>query len=306
MHIETRGHTICAIIVSHYPNLQNLDELIEIARPQVSHVLVVDNRSNLEILNDIKILAQRKHISVLALGENSGVAAAQNLGIKWAREHGCSHVILFDQDSIPTPTMVQKLLIALDDMQAKKIPVAATGPRLIDRRTGASTSFVRIGLLGVRRQAYREGDSDWIETDFLVSSGMMIPLEIFDQVGPLEDDLFIDNVDMEWCFRARSKGLSTYGVYNAVMEHCLGDHVIQFGRYVIHLHQPLRQYYIMRNRIALYKRSYSPWGWIVQDFIRMLFKLVVFSVFIPPRRKNIAMMLKGIKDGLTGKMGKFR
>ena len=305
MHIKPHGHTVCAIIISYHPNLLNLSTLIEASRSQVSHVLVVDNGSDLELLNEINTLAKKNHFSVLTLGENLGVATAQNQGIEWARENKCSHVILFDQDSIPTPNMVQHLLAALDEMNAKKIPAAATGPRLIDRRTGASTLFVRIGLLGVRRQAYRQGGSPFVETDFLVSSGMMISLKVFDYVGPFEDGLFIDNVDLEWCFRARSKGLSTYGVSDAVMEHCLGDHVIQFGRYVIHLHQPLRQYYIMRNRIALYKRSYSPLGWIVQDFIRMLFKLVVFSIFVGPRRKNIVMMLKGIKDGLTGKMGEF-
>ena len=99
--------------------------------------------------------------------------------------------------------------------------------------------------------------------------------------------------------------MSVFGVYDALMEHSVGDEVIEIGARVIHLHSPVRQYYIMRNRILLYRRAYSPWRWIVQDFVRMLFKLTAFSVVLRPRRQNFAMMLKGIKDGLAGKQGKL-
>ena len=61
----------------------------------------------------------------------------------------------------------------------------------------------------------------------------------------------------------------------------------------------------MRNRIVLYQRSYSPWAWVIQDFARMLFKLLAFSLFFRPRRQNLVMMLKGIKDGLAEKTGKI-
>ncbi len=306
MSFEADAHSVCAVIVTYHPNLPRLRVLLEVSLPQVSHLVVVDNGSDERVLASIQTWAENDGFSVIGLGENAGVAAAQNQGISWARAQGCSHVLMFDQDSVPSSGMVQKLLGALDEMRASVTTVAATGPRLIDRRTGKSTPFVRFGLLGVTRQAWRAETSRLIETDFLVSSGMLIPMEILDRVGLPEEGLFIDNVDMEWCFRARDMGLSLYGVYDAVMEHSVGDEIIQLGNYAIYLHNPLRQYYIMRNRILLYQRSYSPWGWIVQDFARMLFKLMAFSLFFPPRRQNIAMMLKGIRDGLTGKMGKLR
>ena len=97
-----------------------------------------------------------------------------------------------------------------------------------------------------------------------------------------------------------------FGVGDAVMEHAVGDHVTKLGRRVIYRHSPLRQYYMMRNRIVLYQRSYSPLGWVVQDFIRLLFKLTVFSLFFSPRRQNIKMMIKGVKDGIKNKLGKLQ
>jgi len=306
MSFEAVMPSVCAVIVTYHLDLNRLKVLLEVALPQADHLVVVDNGSDHQVLASVQTWAGHDGFSVIGIGENVGVAAAQNQGVTWARAQGCSHVLMLDQDSIPSSGMVQKLLAALDETGSSGISIAAAGPRLVDRRTGASTPFVRIGLFGVTKRECRDENSSLIPTDFLISSGMLIPLAILDRVGLPEEDLFIDNVDLEWCFRARSMGLSLYGVYDAVMEHSVGDHVVQLGPYVIYLHAPLRQYYIMRNRILLYQRSYSPWGWIIQDFVRMLFKLMAFSLFIPPRRQNITMMLKGIKDGLTKKMGKFR
>lgn len=297
---------ICAIVITYQPELALLRENLAACRAQVDCMVVVDNASDHETQARIDDLAQEIDYEILQLTDNFGVAAAQNCGVARARLNNCNSVIFFDQDSKPLHGMVDALQQATRVLAAENSPVAAVGPMLLDRRTGANTPFVRIGMFGVSRTTFREDGRHLIPTDFLVSSGMLIALTILDQVGLPEEGLFIDNVDLEWCFRARSMGLSLYGVSNAVMEHSVGDHVIQLGSHVIHRHSPLRQYYIMRNRILLYQRSYSPWGWIVQDFFRMLFKLAAFSLFFAPRLQNINMMLKGVKDGLRGGTGRFR
>ena len=301
------GVCVYAVVVTFQPDLPRLKQLLTACLPQVAGLVVVDNGSGARIQASLQSHGEADQFDVLALDANVGVAAAQNKGVAWARERGCSHLLFFDQDSVPSSDMVARLSFALNRSAHSGPPIAAVGPRLVDRRTGTSTPFVHFGVLGVIKETCEKGDNgQLVETDFLVSSGMLIPLEMLDRVGLLEEGLFIDNVDLEWCFRARSMGLSLYGVYDAVMEHSVGDEVIELGGHVIHLHNPSRQYYIMRNRILLYQRSYSPWGWIIQDFVRMLFKLLAFSLVFGPRRQNLAMMLKGIKDGLTGKMGKLR
>lgn len=301
------GVRVYAIVVTFQPDLPRLRQLLTACLPQVAGLVVVDNGSGARIQASLKNQGETDHFDVLALDGNLGVAAAQNKGVAWAKERGSSHLLFFDQDSVPSSDMVARLLSALDRCTRSGLAVAAVGPTLVDRRTKTNTPFVHFSVLGVTKNAHAKSDGEQlVETDFLVSSGMLIPLEMLDRVGLLEEGLFIDNVDLEWCFRARSMGLSLYGVDDAMMEHSVGDQVIEVGGHIIHLHNPLRQYYIMRNRILLYQRSYSPWGWIVQDFVRMLFKLFAFSLFFGPRRQNLAMMLKGIRDGLTGKMGKLR
>lgn len=297
---------ICAIVVTYQPELALLQENLRACRGQVDYLVVVDNGSDAKTLAHISNFARDINCEVVKLGENLGVAAAQNQGIERARTCGCNFVVLLDQDSTAAPGMVDAMRLVLSDLTARGMPFAAVGPRLVDRRTGASTPFVHFHMFGITRMSCTVGSDPFIAADFLVSSGMMIPLSIFDKVGLPEEGLFIDNVDLEWCFRARSMGLPVYGVWDAVMAHSVGDEVVQLGDYIIHLHHPIRQYYIMRNRILLYQRSYSPWVWVVQDFFRMLFKLVAFSLFFTPRCQNISMMIRGIKDGLNGKMGKIR
>lgn len=296
---------VWAIVVTYQPDIATLRAALMACAEQVARVLVVDNGSELSILALLRELAHQTGCSLNELGSNLGIAAAQNRGIAQARARGATHVLLLDQDSVPSSGMVERLRSALTTLADDGISVAAVGPRLVDRRTGTSTPFIRICILGVTKKTCQDDSQSLIETDFLVSSGMLVPLEVFDRVGLPEEGLFIDNVDLEWCFRARAMKLILYGVCDAVMEHSIGDTVIRFGGSTIHRHDPLRQYYIMRNRILLYQRSYSPWGWVVQDFFRMLFKLVLFSLVFTPRGKNIHMMFKGIKDGLHGKVGKL-
>lgn len=302
---EAQGAGVWAIIVTYQPDVLLLGETLSACRSQVAYLLIVDNGSREPILAQLREYCREGGCELLELGDNLGVAAAQNRGIERAKQKGGAHVLLLDQDSVPSSDMVERLLAALGGLPDYGAPVAAVGPRLVDRRTGASTPFIRIGLLGVAKKSCGEDAARLIETDFLVSSGMLIPLEVLERVGLPEEGLFIDNVDLEWCFRARSMGLVLYGVCDAVMEHSVGDQVIRLGSGVIHRHGPLRQYYIMRNRILLYRRPYSPWGWVVQDFFRMLFKFAVFSLILPPRLQNLRMMLKGLVDGVRGKTGKF-
>lgn len=296
---------ICAIVVTYQPDLALLRENLAACRAQVDCLVVVDNASDHNTQSGIHDLMGETGCEILQLTDNFGVAAAQNCGVARARLNHCDSVIFLDQDSKPAPGMVNALQQATHELAAKNVHVAAVGPRLLDRRTGKSTPFVRVGLFGISRTSFREGDMPLIPVDFLVSSGMLIALTILDQVGFPEEALFIDNVALEWCFRARAMGLALYGVCDAVMEHSVGDDVFQIGGRVIHRHGPLRQYYIMRNRILLYRRPYSPWGWLVQDFFRMLFKFAVFSLFFPPRLQNLRMMVKGIRDGLKGRSGKY-
>jgi hypothetical protein len=90
-----------------------------------------------------------------------------------AKKQGYTHVLLLDQDSIPSDKMVQKLLSAVHALKDKGEPVAAVGPRYKDRRISLDIPFVRIGMFKSARVhcKYPSCNQEYILVDFLISSG---------------------------------------------------------------------------------------------------------------------------------------
>jgi rhamnosyltransferase len=295
---------VCAVVVAHRPERGALDSLIGALAPQVGAVVVVSN----DAPGALALAERDSRVSVLEMGGNLGVGAAQNRGIEQARRDGFTHAILFDQDSQPRPDMVAQLCAAWSRLAEQGGMPAAVGPRLIDRRDGWAAPFVRFGWSGVKRLDCAAGET--VEADFLISSGMLAAIAVFDKVGPMDEGLFIDNTDLDWCFRARSMGLRLYGVGGAAMLHQIGETKSSarlFGREVpVYRHRPLRQYYIMRNRVLLYRRAYVPRAWVVQDAVRAVLKAGFILARWPNRVMNLRMMLKGLWDGCRKVSGEHR
>jgi len=268
---------------------------------QVKQIVVVDNASDPQF---IKWLKAQKKCDMIEMGVNTGVGAAQNRGIAWALNRGCSHILLMDQDSLPSDDMVANLMLASSTLERYRERAVVVGPRIYDPRIGKDFPFVRFGGWFVKRsQCSGNVNPKYLKTDFLIASGMLIPVAVLKRVGLMDETFFIDNVDLDWGFRARQHGFLLYGVCNAMLEHHLGDKVVQLklGKGVrIYQHPPLRQYYMMRNRITLYQKKYSPRAWIIQDLLRMILKLIFVVLFFPDRLKNIAMIYQGIRDGFFG------
>lgn len=249
-------------------------------------------------------------VDFLWLEKNFGVGAGHNRGIEWARIKDFSHVLILDQDSIPRPDMVMQLLRALDTLATRGVRVAAVGPNWRDRYTGHLAGFVRLGSWKLERvYCGREGGGELLETDFVISSGALIPLPVLNQIGDMNEEFFIDHVDTEWVFRARHQGYRSYGVCDAIMEHSLGTAMFRFwlGRWrTVPLHSPERHYYAFRNSVMLLKMPHAPRRWIVNDIVRLLSMMVVFPIFAPDRGRRIKLMIKGLWHGLCGVTGPLR
>lgn len=292
---------VCAVLVTHRPEPALLAEQLAALVPQVGHVVVVDNASPGHAFRDV--CAGYPGLQLLALPENRGLAHALNAGIERARSlKDVSCVLLMDQDSVPAPRMVHDLGAALARL-AVRGKVAAVGPCFRDARESADAPFVRIRF-PFNRKLRCDGRCAEIRCDFLISSGCLIPLSVLDEVGGMDDALFIDNVDLDWCFRATAAGHSLYGVCAARLDHRLGDarmRIPGLSRGVV-VHAPQRLFYMMRNRVLLYRRAYTPRRWIAQDVPRLFVKFLLFALLIPPRGKNVRCMLAGLRAGSAGRI----
>lgn len=296
--VNEHGTNIVAVIVSYFPERGRLDDLVHALSSQVDEIVIVDNGSS--------GIDQFVDAHVLRLGRNVGVAAAQNVGIGWAKARGARFVILFDQDSWPESNMVERLLSAYERLVAEGRPVAAVGPRYGDAcQEGLASPFVvSEGNRLVRIMP--SSPHDIVDVDFLISSGCMIPLSVINAVGLMKDELFIDYVDIEWGLRARRLGFRSFGVFDAHMRHCIGEGPINFFGRKVPAHSPLRRYYNFRNAVWLFRQ---PWLWSSWKVIlgrRMILQFGFYSLFARPRWQQCKMMSLGFWHGIRGRMGALK
>jgi rhamnosyltransferase len=301
---------VCAVIVLYQPDLGVLSGLIEGILDQVDRITVVNNGSSSETAVELERMERANGVHVIHCADNVGVAAAHNLGIEWARAMGCSYVLLLDQDSIPATSMVEELLNAVDVLRRRSISIAAVGPRYVDAHTGIASPFARLGRFRPERVSCpHDNTNDLIETDFLISSGSLIPVEVFERVGLMDAGLFIDHVDTDWVFRAKHFGYSVFGVCSASMRHSLGSATLRFWFLRWRnapLHSPERHYYAFRNSLLLFRRPYAPWRWIVNDLTMLTYMWSFYPLFAPQRMRRIHLMMKGIWHGVRGVQGPLK
>lgn len=290
---------VVAVIVTFNPAIEALKASISSLVDQGCQPLIVDNGS----LNADEIQAANLQADLILNDANLGLGAAHNQGWRHAQELEANYLLILDQDSLPKANMVAELVQAHKE-QSKANKVSAVGACYENAENGSLSFFVRFGSIKFKR-AYVETGT--VEVDFLISSGSLFAMESLEQIGGMDEALFIDHVDTEWFLRARSVGFKAFGVADARMRHGLGEvtHSMRIaGRERnIPQHKPFRYYYIFRNSVLLYKRGYVSWLWKWNDIQRLSMILFMFGFLKSPRFANMKMMALGSWHGLLGRSG---
>ncbi|MFP1981530.1 glycosyltransferase family 2 protein [Lonsdalea quercina] len=297
--MKNKFQSIAAIIVTFNPEMKLLNILVDKIKEQVDSVIIIDNSES----STLDVIVS-EGVDVLLLNENKGIATAQNIGIKKALEKGMRDVILFDQDTIPSDTLVFDLLQARVKAEENKIKVAAIGPVHYDTDTNSHSVFVKT----TRNKLLilpPDFNNDYLICDFIISSGCLIRTSTLKRIGLMEETLFIDCVDIEWGFRAKSLGMSCLVANSAHVYHKIGDEPLMILNKPLTTHSPIRHYYFYRNIYLLMKRKYVPLVWKKHVFFKSCIQACLFSLFLFPRFQHLKMIVKGVFHGITGRVGKY-
>ena len=290
------------VIVAYYPDTNDFLDILSSASNEVDYLVVVNNSH--EPLSELCEGVKSLQVAVIENQDNVGIAKALNLGIEYLITKGCEYFLLLDQDSRVPVNMVSDLVKAINNLSSSTNLVAAIGPSYYNTRLEKSAPFIQFGKLSVKKIS-PDIDTPYVPVDFLITSGSLITLEAIKNVGMMEDGLFIDYVDTEWCLRAGAKGYKLYGLSTVRMEHSLGDDPVTFFNKKMPMHSPLRHYYIARNALHLMKRKYIPANRRLIILISML-KTFVFYSFVPSNRlTHFKMMCKGFYDGISNNYGRY-
>lgn len=293
---------VVAVVVTYEADPVQLRALVDAVLGQVDGLVLVDN-GDASLYSSLCLDCGAK-VQTLGMGENRGLAAAQNEGIRKANELGAEFVLLLDQDSVPATDMVARLVDAVTTLRDRGLRVAAVGPRYTDQNRADLRPFVRIRNLRVER--FDCGPSDQVvQVDHLIASGSLISMAVLDAIGGMREELFIDYVDTEWGLRALREGYRLFGVCGTTMRHGLGDRPYRFmGRYVP-IHSPSRHYYLFRNAVWLGRQGWIPWRWRIAITLSALSKALFFALVPRERLSQIQMIFRGLRDGWRGRMGRL-
>ncbi|WP_428355706.1 glycosyltransferase family 2 protein [Methyloprofundus sp.] len=274
----------------------------QLAALKDQQVIIVDNGSDstsIDMLNAwVNNLAEKRHL--IELGQNLGIAVAQNRGMELAKGLSCKFVLLLDHDSIPDDALLQQLVEVADKQLEQDSQLAAVGARLIDPRSKKELGFssMRDGVWRTCRCAH--GDR-LLPCEFLNSSGSLIYLPAWEKIGPFDESFFIDHVETEWYMRTKAFGFNVYGSCEGILHHYLGDSIVRFwcfGWRTMPHRSGSRHYTIVRNSLWMYRRSYVPYSWKINNFAKLVFTLVYFSLFDNKRWDQFYNILRGFYDGL--------
>ncbi len=294
---------VLAIVVTYHPDPGLLAEVLRSVAPQVEGLAIIENGSANAL--DIADLASLHAADVVSNNVNRGIAAAQNQGIDLARRSGFTRVLLLDQDTVLAPGVVADLSSQMDQLERDGCKVAAIGPAYHEVNSRRRTRAYRSSGMRVLRISL-DAATGPVASDFIIASGSLIPVSVLDRVGSFNEDLFIDVVDTDWCFRARAAGYVSYISPTANVEHRLGAGTVRVGPVRIAVHVPVRNYYWVRNALWLARQSYTPLAWRLYFVSRSLAFLGAYPVFANKRALRLRMIARGMWDGIRGRLGPLR
>jgi len=285
------------IYVTYNANTELLSKSINSIVTQADKVIIVDNTPN----KDEKLeIFKNEDVEIIYLEDNFGIAYAQNVGIKNALEKYSEYIMLSDQDTIYPNNYISDMLKIFDIYDN----VGAIAPRFIDGMKKSSDGFISLTPIIFKQFFPQSGLHEVMQ---VIASGKILNAKYLNNIGLMDENLFIDWVDLEWCWRARKKGYKIIGNADVVIEHQLGDSSKDLGFREVNLRSPMRHYYITRNAFHLALRDKSL---DLPHRITLFFKsfryIIGYPILSKPHLTHLKYVLLGFWHGIIGKLGKLK
>jgi len=279
-----RNPCVGAIVVTFNPD-DRLREVLTSICSQVSNVVVVDNgSSNIQFIRDLSEL--NSNINLIELQENFGIGEALNVGVSKVSGLGLKWILTLDQDSITHPDMVKELFSCAIEFEYDSVcPIAVEN---------LAKESISIGHESV---------------DLCITSGQMTKIEVINSINGFDSELFIDNVDFDFCLKLKNHNFSLGRVYSAILFHQLGEVTVKkrccHTFHTFHtFHSPLRRYYMYRNSVYLIRQYFRSNPIIICKFIVASF-LSFFSIIAFGERRacSLKMISLGLFHAFIGRKG---
>ena len=264
----------------------------------------MDNGSSSEHLAELR-LGMPKDTILIELGENMGVAAANNLGMEYALDRDVEWTLLLNNDAIVDPDCLSRCIT--EATSSERIAVVGPAVAFADRPdvlwfAGGEVSdwFAFPRHRGLRQSAATRPPTS--DTAYMSTCCALISSTAWRSAGPFRADYFMYYDDTEWCQRVRAAGWRCRYLGEVLCVHAVSASSGHRGSLGISENMA---YYLARNplRFALETKG------ILRRISRVIGLLTVYGAYnagriMQSRNPAIAKAyIQGLADAVRGQMG---
>jgi len=282
---------LTAIVSLYNPQEENVRNVEQLAR-QADSVILCDNSS----VNHVELFEGMDVIYVPNL-ENLGLSMAFNKVLKdpafgWDEEQ---LLIFFDQDSSVGEGHIRSLKDEYE-LLSKNHPVGCIGPVFHNKANGT----VEIPTLKteISERSYSVNN--------IITSSMLTRYKELEEVGFFNEELFLDLVDWDLCWRLREKGYLCVITEKVVLDHCVGSGEKKFGPLKLRVGAPIREYYQTRDALYELRKTYVPMKMRIRLLANVTVRPMIHLMALDHKKERAMYIHRGFKSYRKKEHGEYR
>lgn len=253
---------IAAVVVWYNPEKEDVLN-IGSYESEVEEVIIVDNSTNKNI-DVVDAISKYKKVNYIDMKGNVGLAKALNIGCQKAYDDGCDFVLTMDQDAY-----FEKNSVNFMKEKLSKNEISVLGPRI-------RTMINRNGNIEFNSNIKSGKENQWV-----ITAGMILNLNDWNDVGKFDERLFIEFIDVEYCLKIyiakKRVDICPEALLN-IMQGNTTAHKILGKTVYANNGSAIRTFYLFRNGFYLkYKYGKQYTEYINAHYCRYLLKVLLFE-----------------------------
>ena len=272
-------------------------------------IVVVDNGSTDDSVQAVNSVSY--DLRLFELESNTGYSEGNNVGIRHALEQGADYVLIVNNDTVVSPSMLRKLVQFAESRPAAGL----VGPMMYCLGKAdtvfAAGSFIQWhkGLTWHRGMFEPAANYDNLSepepVDFISGCGILMKTSLIRRAGLLDPEYYLNFEDVEWAVRIRRLGAEVWLVPQARLWHRVSASLGQDSA--------INTYYLTRNALRFFGK-YTPlhvrWFAVLNIVLRTLRTIAAWT-FKPEYRgesfrKRRSANILALRDFLMGRKGQMK
>ncbi len=265
-------------------------------------------------------------VTLIEEGVDLGFCKANNIGFRYCLERNFDYILLLNGDTKVFPDTISTLLQVMQNDHS--IAIAGAKNILMENPyyTWGKYGEVKWSPMLVTTAGRFEPDEKQKQppkdVDWVICNGCMIRASVLEEIGLFDEDYWMADEDVEWSYRAKSRGYRTVYVDEAAILHkgssstnfknkkkvfsygyFLGRNPFLFAKKYGKKHQIAKLYFnvylgmLIRILINLYKLTK---GTMIELFRSNRRIIVTYIRNIYPTFRSQSTFYQGVKDGIKG------